>query len=188
MVAYAKHAGGDRVSLGAFIDAFGQRSIGALLLLLALPMALPVPTPGLSVLFGVPLLLVAVQLSIGRRRAWMPERLAGRSISRSEFATLVDRALPILRRFERIIRPRAAWLVRDWLMIPVGLVCALLALIIILPIPLGHVVPGSAICLLALGMIERDGLAIGLGLLTACAALVVVGLASSGLIEVLAQL
>ena len=66
-------------------------------------------------------------------------------------------------------------------MIPVGAICLLLAVIITLPIPLGHMVPGAAISVLALGMIERDGLAIGLGLLIASFGLFIVVYASTGL-------
>jgi hypothetical protein len=51
-----------------------------------------------------------------------------------------------------------------------------------LPIPLGHMVPGAAISFLALGLIERDGLAVGVGLITATLGLAIVALASTGLI------
>ena len=51
-------------------------------------------------------------------------------------------------------------------------------LIITLPIPLGHMVPGAAISILALGLIERDGLVIGLGLVIATFGLAIVTVAS----------
>jgi hypothetical protein len=52
--------------------------------------------------------------------------------------------------------------------------CLVLAIIITLPVPLGHVVPGTAISVLALGLIERDGVAIALGMLTAVLGLLIV--------------
>lgn len=61
-----------------------------------------------------------------------------------------------------------------------GLICFVLATIITLPIPLGHIAPGTAICLLALGLMERDGVVVGLGLVAAVLALVIVTLASAG--------
>lgn len=171
----------ERVSLAAVARILGRRSIGALLLVLALPVALPIPAPGLSVLFGVPLIVLSAQLMLGRRRAWLPAPLARRSISRAEFVALIERAMPALRRMERTIRPRLEWLAGDWAMAPVGAVCLVLAVIITLPVPLGHVVPGMAISLLALGLVERDGLAIGLGLTTAVAALALVAAASKAI-------
>lgn len=63
-----------------------------------------------------------------------------------------------------------------------------LALIIALPVPLGHFVPGIAISAMALGLIERDGLMIicgfiigGLAMLIIAAAMVGLAAASSSL-------
>ena len=64
--------------------------------------------------------------------------------------------------------------------IPVGVICLILALIITLPIPLGHVVPGTAIALFSLGMMERDGITVWAGLVTALAGIALVILASQG--------
>ena len=173
------------MDLAAIIQFMGQRSIGALLLVLALPMALPIPTPGISVAFGVPLILISAQLLLGRRCAWLPARLARRSIARTDLISFVERALPALHALERIVRPRIGWLAGDWAMMPVGAICLVLAVVITLPIPFGHMVPGAAISVLALGLIERDGLAIGFGLLIAVLGLVIVTFASTSLIAAL---
>jgi len=167
----------ERVGLGMIIEFMGRRSIGALLLVLALP----IPTPGLSVVFGVPLIFISAQLLLGRRRVWLPARLARRSIARTDFVSVVERVLPTLHFLERLVRPRIQWMAGDWAVVPVGAICLLLAVIITLPIPLGHVVPGAAIAVLALGLIERDGLAIALGLTVAALGLLVVTIASTSL-------
>jgi hypothetical protein len=173
----------ERVTLGDMAAFLGDRSIGGLLLVLALPMALPVPAPGISVIFGVPLIVISAQLALGYRRAWLPALLAQRSISRTAFSAIIDRMLPTLRRLERIVRPRAGWLAGTWTKVPVGIICLVLAIIITLPVPLGHVVPGTAISVLALGLIERDGVAIALGILTAAFGLAVVIIASAGILN-----
>jgi hypothetical protein len=174
---------GDRVSLADITNLLGTRSIAVWLLVLALPMVLPIPAPGISVLFGVPLMIVSVQLMLGYRRAWLPGTVVRRSIERSDYAAIVDRMLPAMQRLERIVRPRASWLANDWTKVPIGLICFLLATIITLPVPLGHVVPGTAICMLALGLMERDGLVIGLGLAATALALAIVTLASAGVVD-----
>ncbi len=97
--------------------------------------------------------------------------------------TIVERILPTLRRLERIVRPRAGWLARPWTKVPVGIICLVLAIIITLPVPLGHVVPGTAISVLALGLIERDGIAIAFGIFTAVFGLAVVAIASAGILN-----
>jgi hypothetical protein len=40
----------------------------------------------------------------------------------------------------------------------IGFVCSLLAAVLILPIPLGNLLPATAIAALALSLIQRDGL------------------------------
>jgi hypothetical protein len=179
---FAAEGSGERLDLAAVNRFLGRRSLAAMLLFLALPMALPIPAPGVSVVFGLPLILVSAQLLCGRRTAWLPARLARRSIARSDFADLVARLLPLLRRLEHVMRPRLPWLVAGWVLPPVGAICLVLAVVITLPIPLGHMVPGTAISVLALGIIERDGLAIGFGMAIAVLGLVIVALASAGVI------
>jgi hypothetical protein len=173
----------EHVTLGDMAEFLEDRSIGGLLLVLALPMALPVPAPGLSVLFGVPMIVISAQLALGYNRAWLPTRLARRSVPTSTFLTIVERILPALRRLEHIVRPRAGWLAGPWARLPVGIICLVLAIIITLTVPLGHVVPGTAIFVLALGLIERDGIAIALGIITAVIGLLVVTFASAGIIN-----
>ena len=185
---FAETFSGDRVDLASIARFMGQGSIGALLLILALPMVLPIPAPGISVLFGIPMILVSAQLMAGRRYAWLPARLARRSIARADLIDWIDRGLPVLRSFETVVRPKFAWMAGDWAMIPIGAVCLLMALIITLPIPFGHMIPGTVIVLLSLGLIERDGIVIGLGLIAAILALAVVTLASTGLVLVIRNL
>ena len=46
----------------------------------------------------------------------------------------------------------------------IGAVCLLMALVLMLPILLGHLFPGLALCSIAIGMIQRDGLFVLLSL------------------------
>lgn len=174
-----------RVDLAAIARFMGRGSIAALLIVLALPMAVPIPLPGISVIFGIPLIVVSGQLLLGRRDAWLPRALARRSLAMADLALVVGRVLPRLRALERLVKPRLEWLTGDWAMLPVGAVCLLLAIVITLPIPLGHVLPGTAIVVLALGLLERDGVVVGLGLLLSLVAMAVIALASAGLVAVL---
>ena len=86
---------------------------------------------------------------------------------RTHFAALVMRAAPWLSRAERLLRPRLSGLCRSPTEYLVGLVCLLLSLIVFMPIPLGNMLPALAICLMALGILERDGVWVLAGLLTA---------------------
>lgn len=162
----------ERLSVGDLLDALGDRALGAMMFILAVPNVLPVP-PGPSAVLGTPLILLAAQMMLGRR-PWLPAIVAKRSLSRGEFAALVRRVIPWLVKAEKLLRPRFSLLLSPPLEYGVGLVCQLLALVLALPIPLGNMLPALAISLMALGMLERDGYWILTGLVAAVAAATVV--------------
>ena len=169
------------ISLALLAQVLGNRSTGALLLFLALPMVLPIPAPGISVVFGVPLMLISAQLLFGRETLWLPQRFASRSINRDQLDVYIQRAMPVVRRMEKLVKPRLVQMTRGLALRVVGAMCLVLALIITLPVPFGHLVPGAAISAMALGLMERDGFMTVLGLLIGGLALMVVALAMFGL-------
>lgn len=164
----------DRIFVGDLLRALGDRAIGALMFIFAAPNVLPVP-PGVSAVLGAPLIFLSIQLMLGLR-PWLPSVVTQRSLSRADFTTLTRRVVPWLTRAEHLLRPRLGGLARPPMEYLVGLVCLLLAVVLSLPIPLGNTLPALAICLLALGVLERDGVWILAGLgATAVAAAVVSG-------------
>ena len=162
----------DRIAVSDLLAALGDRAVAALLFVFAVPNVLPVP-PGTSAILGAPLVFLAAQLAFGRR-PWLPAVIARRTMSRSDFAALVRRIGPWLARAERLLRPRMVWLAQPPMEYLVGLVCLLLAVVLVLPVPLGNMLPALAISLLALGVLERDGLWILAGLVAAATAAAVV--------------
>jgi hypothetical protein len=168
-----------RIAFGRLIQAMEHRSAGALLLTFALPMVIPIPAPGVSVPFGIFLMLVSAELMFARGRIWLPPRLAARSVPREDFLRFVSHAVPALRRIEQFTQPRMTWLTGGWGIRVVGAICLLLATIIALPIPMGHFLPGTVICLLAIGLMESDGLLIAAGFLAALFVLGIVTWASA---------
>ena len=162
----------ERITVGDLLQALGDRALGALLFIFAVPNVMPVP-PGVSTVLGAPLLFLSAQLMFGLR-PWLPAIVAKRSISREDLATLVRRVVPWLTRAEKLLRPRLRVLAAPPAEYLVGFVCLLLASILVLPIPLGNALPALAISLLALGVLERDGLWVLGGLVTAAVSVAVV--------------
>ncbi len=170
-----------RISLGALRDALGDRGFGVLLFIFALPNLVPVNIPLLSAVLGLPLVLLAVQLSYGRHKPWFPDWLTAQSFPRQSFATVVARALPFLERIERLLRPRLTVLLSWTGERLVGITILILALILTLPIPFANWLPACGIAIFGLAIVERDGVAVlvGLGFVFASvivAATVVIGL------------
>src|SRR5215213_8107919 len=126
------------IRLGDVLNAFGDRAFGALMLLFAAPNMLPLP-PGTSAVLGAPLLFVTAQLMLGRPTLWMPRFICERNISRDFFVLITTKLSPLLRRAERILRPRLTLLLHPLPERIVGPACLLLAIILSLPLPFGNI-------------------------------------------------
>jgi hypothetical protein len=163
----------DDATVGALVDHFQDRGLAAVLTLLALPIALPIPMPGISAVFGLPMLLIALQLAAQKRRLWLPARLRRRTIGGPRFREVAARMVQGLTRIERFLKPRLQGLCHPLLQSVYALLCAWLSLILFLPIPFGNVLPSLAIFVLGLAMLEKDGVAALAGVALACAGIVV---------------
>jgi hypothetical protein len=168
----AAEPGRERVSVRDLFTALDDRALAALLFVFAVPNVIPSP-PGLSTVLGVPLLFLSAQLLLGRK-AWLPEFIARRSMARADFEALMNRVLPWLQRAERLLRPRLSGLALPPMEYLLGFICLALAVVLVLPIPLGNNPPALAIALIALGILERDGLWILAGLCITALSLTVV--------------
>ena len=167
-------AAGDRVPVGTFVDALGERAFGLLQLVFSLPNAVGLgAVPGLSSVFGVPQMFLATQMIIGLQHPWLPDWLRHRSVARQDLQTLLVRAMPHLVRVERVLRPRLLALSSPLAERLLGLLFLVLAITVSLPIPFGNQPPAIAMALLSLGLIERDGVYILIGLLAAALAIAI---------------
>jgi hypothetical protein len=166
---------GDRVTLDEILLALGNHAFGLLVLVLALPNAIPGPViPFLSLPFALCILALAYQILTGEARPLLPSWLRRRAITRAHFRKFVDRAEPVLRRLERWLKPRASRLVHSNDRHRVlGVALIVFALVLALPIPLGNGPQAFAICIVALGMFESDDRVIGIGIIGGVAALLV---------------
>lgn len=174
---------GRRVSIGDLLHAFGNRAFGALIFIFAAPNMLPIGVPGLSAVLGAPLLFLTWQLMCGRARPWLPEIIRHRSFARADFARLVERVVPWLRRLEHFGRRRLSGLTEPAAERAIGTVAFVLALVLFLPIPLGNMAPGFALSLLALGVLKRDGVAVLLGVLAGAGSILLVSGVVYGLVK-----
>jgi len=147
---------GEKTSVGALIDQLDSRAHGMLLLVLALPMCIP-NVPGISTIFGVLMMLPALQLVMGSRRLWVPQRVRRWEIECAPLRRTLRAAIPPLKRVEYLIKPRWSRLTRFPITILVGLQTLLMALILILPIPFANWPPGMTVAITSLALLQRDG-------------------------------
>lgn len=121
-----------------------------------------IPSPGvpLGMICGGVLMLHGAAVLLGGE---LPRGLARARVRGDLLRKGAGAVLPWLRRIERFLRPR--W---PALACPPRFLGALatiaMGFLIWLPIPFGNFLPGLALCVLALGVIARDGKAVAAGL------------------------
>lgn len=162
------------ISVAELTQRFGDRAIGALLFVFGLACMLPLP-PGATTIFGLPLVLLAPQLIIRGPSPWLPRGVRDRTIAVEDLRRGLPRAVRWLRKVEAVSKPRLGFVFGPIGERLIGLVCLALALVLILPIPGGNIVPAMAVSALSFALIQRDGLIalIGYGLAITSASILV---------------
>ncbi len=145
-------------SIGEITEAVGDKGFGLLLMVLALPSALPVPAPGYSTPFGIVIGIIALQMMIGRHTVWLPERFKRIRIKPTLADVVIGTAARFLRKIERFIRPRQRWIRSRVGHAGLATVILVMSSLMILPIPLTNTFPAMVVFLIAVGLAEEDGL------------------------------
>ena len=174
----------DSVSLGELLDLFGDEGLLLLTILLTLVFLIPVSIPGVSTVFGAAILLVGVSRLFGRP-LWLPAKLRGRPLPAARLRPALSGGLHWVRRLERISKPyRLRGLVDGRLQALFNnLAFILAALLLMAPfgfVPFSNTLPGLALLLYAIGMIQRDGTAIVLGHLANIGTIIYFGILIGG--------
>lgn len=158
----AAEAEGQTVTLAWVLDHLGERAFGLFLLFLALPCCIPF-LYGVPQVVALPMMFVSVQILLGRRVPWLPQKLGARTISAESLAGLAGRAGPWLRRIEALSRPRLTALTRAPADRILGLALVLFSASILVPLPGTNTVPGFAVVIVSMGLLQRDGALVILG-------------------------
>lgn len=150
----------ERISLQELATCHGQAAQGAWLILLALPCALPIP--GTGTVLGMGLLILSWRMLYGHDLSQLPQRVGRFELSRDHAHKVLSALSRLHSLAGRWCRTRWSGLVDQldkpsgWSILPA--LVALMAVLIVLPIPFGNVLPSMAVALLGLGLVHRDGL------------------------------
>lgn len=146
-------------TLGGLIDVFGERSFAIVFVLLMAVPALPLPTGGVTHVFEVITMLLALELIVGRRNVWLPQRFRGLELAGAKRRKFIETLLKRIRTLERVSRPRGRWLFGHRLSGSVfGLLELTLALTAFLAPPFSGLdtVPSIGAVVIALGYLMTD--------------------------------
>lgn len=140
------------------------RGVAMLLLLFTLPFCF-IPIPGLSIPFGIAVLLMGIRIAFAQK-PWLPKFILQRSLSPSRLSKLLRMGMRFARIMEKVVKPRLRFL-HHWPgamnLIGIGISLCGLLLLLPLPIPFSNILPAWGVVFLAAGMMERDGLMVLIG-------------------------
>lgn len=156
----------EMMTIGEIKNALHERGFGLLMAIAALPICLPVPVPpGYTTLFSIPLFIFSIQMILGLQAPWLPAWIEKRDVSRSNLEKIITKASPWLKRIETRMQPRMTYIgVHTWERI-IGIFSFVFALAIALPLPLTNFLPGCGILIMALALLNRDGVTILIGMI-----------------------
>jgi hypothetical protein len=151
----------DKFTLNWLMSLLDKRSFGLIMLMCAVVAVLP----GVSIIAGLLLIVIAVQMIEGRPAPVFPDGLATRPLPAKHLAAVIRRFLPALRYLEQISHPR--WPTpHDATKRVVGVAVLILSLAVTFtPLPLSNIPPALAIALISLAYLEEDGLLLAVGLI-----------------------
>lgn len=152
------------VSLRQMLDLFEEKAFYLLLLIFCIPLMLPFSPPGFTLVVALPIIYLSAQMVYGLKSPWLPEKLAKREMNAENLNGMIRRTIPWLKRAEKFFKPRLTFLSSRTAERLLAVVCLLAALCIPIPLPVFNTIASGAIFLIALGLMERDGLVIILGL------------------------
>jgi hypothetical protein len=169
-------------TLGTLTDALGEKGFAVIFVVLMAPSALPIPTGGVTNVLELVVMLLALELIVGRRCVWLPQRWQRLEVGGERRGKFASALLRQVRWIERFSHPHLRFLFGHRLSrVVFGILVLTLTLAAFLAPPFSGLdtLPSLGIVLLALGVLLEDFLLAVAGLVIgALGALLVVFLGS----------
>jgi hypothetical protein len=178
-------------TIGSLIDVFEEKSFAVLfVLLLALP-ALPLPTGGVTHVFEVIAMLLALELIAGRRRVWLPDRWRAKEIGMPTRERFANTLLPRIRWIERHSHAHLGFLLDHRL---AGIVYGAVTLVLVVtafaapPFTGLDTIPSIGVVLISLGVLLEDPILGGIGFVVGAVGVLIVFLLGRAAVDAISGL
>jgi len=171
----ANHPDVTEFTVEQIVSAIGDTSFGTSLMFFAVPEVIPIPVPGLATIVVMPTAVIAGQMAMGHRQIRLPKFIQKKTVSRKSLAAAIRAVLPFLEKAEKVAKPRWKWATTPLAKRLLGVFIFILALSIAFPIPGFNMPQAISTFIIALGLVEEDGLLIAAGVLAGLASLALLG-------------
>lgn len=153
-----------KVSLGEIVHDMRHSGFGLIIIFLSLPFLQPIPTAGLSTALGGIIALLGIQMALHRESVWLPRFMADKKMSEKMGHQLLNGAAKFFKFIETFVRPRYQFLAKRESLLGILIAVSAVVLMLPIPIPFSNIVCAVPIVLMALALLEKDGLMAVLGI------------------------
>ena len=95
---------GGKTSLSEVVTQFHDIGFAVMMFLLSMPVAIPLPyPPGSTAIFGIPLLILSIQMIMGYSEVHLPKIITNYKISNKRIVIFAEKAIIILPKIEKYI-------------------------------------------------------------------------------------
>lgn len=151
----------EQVSMAQVVESVGDRSFGPLLLMIGMTLFSPLSgVPGMAILAGIFVMLIALQMLVGRQHFWLPGFILKSSVAHCKLLKAIAWVKPGARRIDRMIKPRLNFMLHPSSTYLIAGLCVLIgaALPFLELVPFSSSIVGLALTILGLALVARDGL------------------------------
>jgi hypothetical protein len=163
------------------VSSIGETSFGTSLMFFAIPEVVPIPVPGLAAIVVIPTAVISAQMAVGHPHIKLPKFMLKKRVPRRALAAAIQAILPFLEKAEKVAKPRWKWATTPLAKRLLGVFIFILALSIAFPMPGFNMPQAISTFIIALGLVEDDGMLIAAGVLGGLASLALLGGAVFGL-------
>ncbi|MFU7502536.1 MAG: exopolysaccharide biosynthesis protein [Candidatus Tisiphia sp.] len=170
----------EKTRISELLVDFHENGLLLTILFFAIPVAIPLPyPPGFTTIVGIPLMILSMQMLLGFRQVSLPSKINNYQISNDILINISDKVVPKIKFVEKYIRPRFSFAASIYCEQFIGLISLICSIAISIPLPLTNAIPALGITIMALGLLNRDGLTIVLGFITSIVGLIIAFIAIS---------
>ena len=146
------------------MEDFHENGLLLAMIFFALPVAIPLPyPPGFTTIMGLPLVILSIQMLFGSKKVCLPSRLNNYQIQNGTLKMLSNKFVPIVKSVEKYVKPRFAFARSVYCEQFIGFICLIASIAVAIPFPLTNAIPALGISVMALGLLNRDGLTVIVG-------------------------
>lgn len=150
--------------ISELMEDFHENGLLLALIFFALPIAIPLPyPPGFTTIMGVPLMILSIQMILGSKKIRLPEKINDYPLKNSTLKSISNKIVPIIKSIEKYMRPRFNFARSVYCEQFIGVICLIAATAVAIPLFMTNAIPALGITVMALGLMNRDGLVIIVG-------------------------